>query len=339
MRVAKTTFVSVCLGFALMLAPRAARSQAAQASQAGRPAPDAEAVTFFDEGRRLMGESKYREAIPKFEESLRHARTVGALLNLGRCYEEAGRMASAWATFRAAGALARELHDAREEAANRFASAARPKVSTLVLDTRAIDGISGAQVKRDGVVLGPAARAEAAPVDPGEHVVEVTAPGKITWIGRTDVAPGGARTLLRVAALEDAPTPAGEAVAESSSQGSASSSQRTLGFVALGTGGVGLALGAASGLFALSKHHEAVAACPTYPDHCDSSGSADAPNRASQTWATVSTVAFLAGGVAIATGLTLVLTAPRAHVTTGVRVRVLPLVAASSAGVGAFASW
>jgi serine/threonine-protein kinase len=168
-------FGAAALMGVLAIAPAVARAASA--------APDAEAVAFFDEGRKLMAAGKYADAIARFEESLRHARTVGALLNLGRCYEETGRAASAWATYRAGESLAREMHDGREADAHRFAEAARPRVSTLTLDARALAGVEGVTVKRDGVDVGVAARGEAAPVDPGSHVVEVQAPGKTPWRG------------------------------------------------------------------------------------------------------------------------------------------------------------
>jgi hypothetical protein len=328
--------VPLLLGFSMLLTANEALAEP-------RPAPDADAVALFDEGRHLMAESKFAEAIPKFEESLRHARSVGALLNLGRCYEEAGRMASAWATYRAAAALARELHDAREEAADRFAAAVRPKVSTLTIDARALAGIDGALVKRVGVVVGPGAYGDASPIDAGEHVVEATAPGKKRWIGRVTVARGDA-AVIAIARLEDAPVAARASidapVAESGSDAlpPPSSTQRTIGYVGIGVGVAGLATGALAGLFALTKHKDATTACPTYPEHCPSDGSADAANDASRTWATVSTIAFIAGGAATALGVALVVTSPRAHGKEAA-VRVVPVVTARGAGLGAVASW
>jgi hypothetical protein len=288
-------------GLAILLLPAAARAADS------RPEPDAQAVVLFDEGRRLMGASQFREAIPRFEESLRHARTVGALLNLGRCYEEVGRAASAWATFRAAAALARELHDAREAAADRFANAVHAKVATLTLDARALAGVAGARVSRDGVPLDAAERDTPAPVDPGEHVFEATAPGKQPRRASVTIAAGAAATV-HLDALVDAPEPPSGSAPATAPR---SSAQRTVGYVALAVGGGGIVVGAVGGALALAKHNQAVAACTSYPDHCPSSGAAEGPNNASSSWATVSTAGFIAGGAILAAGVAIVLTAPR----------------------------
>jgi hypothetical protein len=315
----------------LTLAPVAAR--------AGSAAPDAEAVTYFDEGRKLMAAGKYPEAIARFEESLRHARTVGALLNLGRCYEETGRAASAWATYRAGESLAREMHDAREADAHRFADAIRPRVATLTLDARALAGVDGVTMKRDGVDVGTAARGEAAPVDPGEHVVEVRAPGKTAWHGSI-VVKDGEKASLHLPALADAPVaPEPEAANEPASSAPPSSSgARTAGWVAVGAGVVGLGVGSVAGLIAMGKHADAKAACPSYPDHCPSSGAADSPNDAAKSWATVSTVGFIAGGAALATGAVLLFTAPKGESKT-TTARLEPVVFARGAGVGVGGAW
>ncbi|MBM4364335.1 MAG: hypothetical protein FJ104_16770, partial [Deltaproteobacteria bacterium] len=64
--------------------------------------------------------------------------------------------------------------------------------------------IPGVVVKRDGIVVGQAAWGAAAPVDPGEHVVEVTAPGKKPWSATVKVGPDADSQALQVPALEDA---------------------------------------------------------------------------------------------------------------------------------------
>jgi hypothetical protein len=300
-------------------------------------APNPEAVAFFDAGRKLMATGDYAGAIPKFVQSLKSTRTVGSLLNLGTCYEKVGRMASAWATYRAGASLARELHDAREADGDRFASAVESRVSHLTIDARAIERVEGVEVTLDGVPVGPGARGEEMPVDAGRHVVDVSAPRKRKQTAAVEVAPNGARATVAIPPLEDAPL---EAVSRLTvpPPGAEPNARRTAGFVIGGVGLASLAGGVVTGLMAMSKHQQATAACSSYPDHCDPSGAADAPNEASKTLATISTAALVAGGVAVATGAVLVLTAPNAGRTASV-LRVTPLVALGTVGASAGFSW
>jgi hypothetical protein len=115
---------------------------------------------------------------------------------------------------------------------------------------------------------------------------------------------------LEPAAAEVAPPVAPPPVAPAEKNVS-TSPRRTAGFVALGVGAAGLAVGAVTGVLAIGKNHDAThdaKKCPS-ANRCFSSGYdeiADARHLA-----TVSTIAFAAGGVLAAGGLVLVLTSPR----------------------------
>jgi hypothetical protein len=325
--------------FLLLVAVGAAGVSASTARADAPLAPNPEAVAFFDEGRRLMAGGDYAGAIPKFEQSLKATRTVGSLLNLATCYEKVGRMASAWATYRAGAALARELHDAREADGNSFAAAVEGRVSHLTVDARAIQGVAGAEVTLDGIAVVPGSYGEAMPVDAGRHAVEVRAPGKTAASLTVDVPPDGAQATLPLPALADAPVaPTRESTSASLPAPPTPTGRRTAGYVLVGVGGASVVAGVITGMMAVSKHQEAVANCPSYPDHCNSNGSADAPNSASQTFATISTTTLIAGGVLAATGLVLVLTAPRAP-KASTAVRLAPIVGVGTAGASAQVAW
>ena len=79
--------------------------------------------------------------------------------------------------------------------------------------------------------------------------------------------------------------------------------------VALGVGGAGLVLGAVTGGLAIGKHGTLEAACGD--GHCPASqqGTVDSYHLIG----TLSTVGFILGGVGAATGVVVLLTAPRAQ--------------------------
>jgi hypothetical protein len=80
------------------------------------------------------------------------------------------------------------------------------------------------------------------------------------------------------------------------------------GIVTTAAGAVGLGVGAAFGLLSLSKHSTVSELCPA--TSCGSLEGVDASNDA-RTYGDVSTVAFIVGGLGLAAGLTLWLSAPR----------------------------
>jgi hypothetical protein len=65
------------------------------------------AEPVFADGRRLMAAGDYERACPKLAASQKLDPAIGAVLNLGACYEKAGKIASA---MRGVGGLALGLH-------------------------------------------------------------------------------------------------------------------------------------------------------------------------------------------------------------------------------------
>ena len=106
---------------------------------------------------------------------------------------------------------------------------------------------------------------------------------------------------------------------------------RAIGFVMMGAGVVGVGVGAASGLVAISKNNDAhgsPAKCPL-PNACRPTGLDELDSA--RTAATVSTIAFIGGGVAIAGGLVLVITARKNP--SGVALRIAPIAGPRSGGL------
>src|SRR6185503_3894542 len=157
------------------------------------------------DGKRLMEEGKFALACPKLAESYRMDPATGALLALGLCYERAGLWASAWSAYTDAVARARSEGRAdREDAAARKVTEIEPKLSKLVIELDAETQALGATVSRDGQPVGSGAFGTPLPVDPGKHVVEVSAPGKQSFRTEIDVKSDGAQTVVKVPSLVDA---------------------------------------------------------------------------------------------------------------------------------------
>jgi hypothetical protein len=110
-----------------LLGPGTARAQ-------GSDADRAQAESLFETGRKLMAEKKYAEACPKLAESFRLDPTTGTLLNLAVGHRDEGRIASAWAEFKDAAALARRDGRAdREQFAQEQVKALEPRLSRVTI--------------------------------------------------------------------------------------------------------------------------------------------------------------------------------------------------------------
>jgi hypothetical protein len=312
------------------------------------------ATALFDQGRKLMQQGKYADACPKLAESERLAPSGGTLLNLADCYEHTGQTASAWAAWKDAAARANAAgkSDVEKRALAR-AAALEPNLAKLAISVDPASDVPGLEVKRDGVKVGHAEFGVPIPVDPGTHVIDAMAPNKQPFSGKVDVAPKQANATLSVT-LVDAPqaaptptptpettptptaTPATTTPATPEQPASSWSGQKTAALIVGGVGLVGIGVGSAFGLIAKSKNDQALQKdnCRT-STLCSQTGinlTNDAKNAA-----TVSTIAFVAGGVALAGGIVLWLTAPSSRSTTGLRFE--PLVGTSLGGGAVSGTW
>ena len=309
------------------------------------------ATALFDQGRNLMQQGKYAEACPKLAESERLAPSGGTLLNLADCYEHTGQTASAWAAWKDAAARANAAgkSDVEKRALAR-AAALEPNLAKLAISVDPASDVPGLEVKRDGVKVGHAEFGVPIPVDPGTHVIDATAPNKQPFSGKVDVAAKQANATLSVTLVDapqaaptpapataPAPTPATATAPSATPEQPASSwsGQKTAALIVGGVGLVGIGVGSAFGLIAKSKNDQALQNCRT-STLCSQQGlnlTDDAKSAA-----TVSTIAFVAGGVALAGGIVLWLLAPSSsRSTTGLRFE--PLVGTSLGGGALSGSW
>ncbi|HEY2407823.1 MAG TPA: hypothetical protein VGI10_17565 [Polyangiaceae bacterium] len=166
--------VSFCIGPSLLvlalLAPRPARADAGNAALA---------ESLFQEGKRLSAAGQFVDACPKFAASYKLDAATGTLLNLAACEESLGQTATAWAHFTDAASLAkREGNQGRADYAAQHIASLETKLIRLIVNVAREANVDGLVVKVDDQSLSSAAFGVPAPIDPGPHTIDASAPGK-----------------------------------------------------------------------------------------------------------------------------------------------------------------
>jgi hypothetical protein len=264
------------------------------------------AQALYDQAKTLVSEGNWEAACPKLLESKRLFADMKTVYRLAECYEHVGKLASAWRNYQeAAIAAAKAGETAKGRAALDRAAAIEPNLGRLRLSSKAP---AGATLKVDGEVV-PAPWVDTSfTVDPGEHTIDVEAPGKKPFHGTVKTAEG--TTPLAIPALEAdesaapssvepapiAPTP------ETPKEPSTPMTMRTkVGWALIGTGVVATGIGGYLALSAKSKYHDADPHCP--PQGCDDVGFAESNDARSQ--ANVATIVMGAGLALGAAGIVL----------------------------------
>jgi hypothetical protein len=292
------------------------------------------AEALFVEGRRLVAAGQYAEACPKFADSERLDPSPATLLNLASCYERLGRTATAWATYREAASAANAA--GRQElvaTAQRHADALVPRLARMTINV--LQPPEGIEVKRDGVVVDRAEWGTPIPLDPGSHIVAVSAPGYKPWSTTVDVAYEGAQAGVNVPLLDplphdearptETPTPGTPPSSNASPPAAAVSpataappsakgevggggTQRAIGWSVGAIGVVSLGVGAGFAIAAKARYKDSLNHCPLNPTVCDSTGVSE--RNEARTSGDVATWTVIGGAVAASVGLVVVLTAP-----------------------------
>jgi hypothetical protein len=199
------------VGLVVLIASATPPVRAEEPVEGASPAPlsGAEvtlAETLYREGRKLMADQRYAEACAKFAESHRLDPATGTLLNLATCHEAQGKLASSWLAFsEALRAARREQREDRVRYAEERIAQLEPRLSHLTIAVTRAPALEGMVVRVDGFLIGPAAYGVAAPIDPGTHRVEASAPGHETWSAEVVVGGGADRQLVTVPALKPLP--------------------------------------------------------------------------------------------------------------------------------------
>jgi len=301
----------------LVLGTAGAAAQA-DASEQERKA----ARALADKGLELFEAGHYEEALDRFQraETVIHAPTH--LLYMARALRRLGQLVEARERY--ARVAAEQLPEAAPKAFRQAQTTARSELAELTPRVPAVrivvHGRTDAEVKLDGVVV--TTLDAPIPLDPGTHRIEAAWKGHDP-LTRTVVLTEGAP--LQTVDLGEEPTigerpemppPAPGPVGT----GGGDTSHIVPAVVAFGVGAVGVGVGTVTGILAFGKASDLKDKCPENPCPSENQPLADS----SRTLGTVSTVAFIAGGLGIGTGLVLLFLKPGAKTTSSTGVRVGP---------------
>jgi hypothetical protein len=302
----------------LALAPRAA---AADPTDADRMT----ARTLAVEGQTALERSDYRTASDRFAraDALVHAPTL--LLGLARAQAGLGKLVEAHESYQrivregvrpgSPPVFARAVDEATREVGTVAA-----RLAWVTID---VSPPAGAAVVLDGVAISKAAVGAKRPVDPGVHHVRAMAPGyaardetfsvdesqKVTLTLALAAVPGGARpdAPAQEGDSRDAKPAVGGGPADVGADASGrGAGNRIAAGVAFVIGAGGLVTGGTAGVLALRKQRTLERACPA--GACGTDRQADIDDFHQLT--TMSTVGFVVGGIGVATGIVLLVTAP-----------------------------
>lgn len=342
----RTAFVAALIA-ASLLAAAPARADASAADKAA-------AEALFEHAKLLMKDARYGEACAKFQESQRIDPGIGTTLYLADCFEKNGQSASAWAEFLEAAAAARGVGQAdREKKARERAAALETKLNRLSITVAAGAEVPGLEVKRDGAPIAKALWGTPVPLDPGEHTVSASAPGKKPWATKITLdAAHLAPVVLSIPVLEDAPAPPPPKVeppkVEPPKAGPSNAARplqsgpivttrdtmppvRIVGGTLLGVGIASAAVGGILGAVTLLKKSGAAEGCHDN-GVCGKSGADDI--NAARGLATGANVTLIAGGTAFLAGVIILAVTSPAPTERKQVIRVQPLVGAGTAGLG-----
>lgn len=274
-----------------------ATAQPGAPSGAAAQADREQARALGEEGLEHFAASRWQEAHDRFEQADRlfHAPTL--TLYMARCQAKLGRPLAARALYE------RLLAEPVPASAPRPFLEAQASARTELAEVDARVGrltvvVTGgeASVAIDGVAA-EGADLTKRPVDPGEHTIEVTAPGQPP-VRRTVTVAQGAEEAVTISVSRAAPPPPPPPREEEGSMVPA--------LVAFGVGAAGLGVGSVTGILALSKASD-------LKDQCDGNRCAAAletDRDAVDTLSTISTIGFVVGGVGVATGVVLLVVRP-----------------------------
>jgi hypothetical protein len=303
-----------------LLAPRPASADEPTATAR------AAATVLFQEGRDAAQKNDWPRACDKFQASFELDTAVGTLINLADCREHTGQLADAWNRFtRASGRL--DAADPRAAMVQARLAALSPRVPKLTIEL-ASDAPAGTVVRLDKAALPGGALGTPLPLDPGAHVVVVTAPDREDRSYPVEIHEADQQRLAVAPGEPKPPAPAVPGVAgpagEPSKPTDGLGPVRIAGIVVGSVGVVGLVTAIATGLVLPGKSSALVSSghCNATTKVCDTTGLAMA--QSDQQLAVANTAAWFVGGAAAAAGVVMVIVGDRKKPGPTVALQALP---------------
>jgi hypothetical protein len=283
------------------------------------------------DGLKLAQAGKCDEAIPKLDraEKIHHSAIV--LSRLGECNVSVGKLVEGTEDLRK---VLREPLPANPspalskayEHAQIILDSAKPKIAALTISVGNKSQPTDLHLMVDGQAVPVALIDSELPADPGDHLVEATAPGYLKAMARVNLSTADKKTVTlkleidpnasvvaphssdAAAASVVAPAPSVHTAATESASSPPpvppSSPSHAAAYVAWGMGVVGVGVGSAFGLIAMKDKHDIVQRCGSDACTADSSQSLDNAKRSGN----ISTIAFGVGGVGLLLGTVLYFT-------------------------------
>jgi tetratricopeptide (TPR) repeat protein len=297
-----------------------------------------QAEVLFREGRELLLAGKNAEACVRFEKSQAVDRALGTLLNLADCHESMGKTATALSDFQEAARWGESTgQKERSKVAKQRVEALMRRVPHLKVVAPA--GLADLQVALDQAPLATQSLGVELAVDPGEHTLEATAPGRRAWKTTIQLPAEPKSVTVEIPELdsemvaETNPVATGPASVAAAAPGVSQAPPQTApgmtkgrvaSYVLLGTGAVGLAVGIGLGVNAKTLWG---AAQPNCVDRtCDATGFKMATD-AKQSANAASVAIAIGSTLAIGGGVLWILTRPSSSV------RITPAIGPGAVGL------
>jgi tetratricopeptide (TPR) repeat protein len=304
-------------------------------------AQNKKADALFKQGKTALAEKKYAEACTAFEQSFKLDPTIGTQLNIGLCYEEWGKLATAYRAYRDAQKKAEETDDDRAPRIAERADAIERNVPRLTVRSSTSGPVpKDLVVKVDGDEL--TALGEPLLVDPGDHLVTYQAGDGPERKLTVKLAKGESKEAkldlpldmkgpIEVDLQDDKDKDKDIVVEDDTS--SVGRGRRIAGFVVGGAGVLSIGISSYLVLDARSDYNSAIAAHCNEARECDDVGLDE--THSARTRANVGTALFALGLAALGGGAYLYFTAPKGideHA-------VIPIVSPDGAGVAVIRSF
>lgn len=233
------------------------------------------AEQLFQSGEKKFDSGHTAEACLDFAASLKLAPKLGTLLNVALCHETVGKLATAWDEFHHAAAWAAQNNQRdRREYALQHIQSIEPRLPRVSLQLPVTAAISNLDL--DGEPLPEQSWYLPLYLDPGEHTIAVSAPGKVRTSVTFRVVDSPQEQLVMVPTLvEDKKAAAAHTNA----------SPPLAGVILVGVGAAAVVGGAIAGIVAITSSNDADVRTP----------------------ATIATIATIAGAAALGAGMWILL--------------------------------